>query len=503
MPVKHVNFHSLFIFLILGELLLTVAFSSPLLYSSSQGYFNSKAESASMGVPIFQKGMSYVSFPPSFDSADSDESLRLLSLTNTEWVAICVFWYQKNVSSTSIYPTIARSPTNSSIIHAINRAHELGMKVMLKPMVDPLDGNWRGMIPPSSAWFASYRNFINFWAEFAQDHGVEMLCVGCEFNGNDGSTSEWENIVAGVRERYSGPITYAANHDHEQSVLWWDSVDYVGIDAYYVLTNKDNPTLEELKQAWNSRANTIEAWQATVDKPVIFTELGYRSADGTNRAPWDYSGDPPLDLQEQMDCYEAAFQTLWNRSWFYGFYWWNWETRPDAGGSSDTGYTPQNKPVENTIRIWYSLEPRKPAFASLSKESYSSREEVLLRLVVSPNYSTLLVVQYNVSRDDSLVKSENVEVPVPSNGSYNMSIGRYKAGNYTLKITIINPSTGQSIYTTSMEFAVEPTFPIIPLTISVIAVITIILVLAMTKFKRKFRGLASAAARGMAGLRER
>jgi hypothetical protein len=55
-----------------------------------------------------------------------------------------------------------------------------------------------------------------------------------------------------------------------------------------------------------------------------------------------------------VDCYEAAFQILWNRTWFYGFYWWNWETKPYAGGVNDAGFTPQNKPAENTIQTWYS-----------------------------------------------------------------------------------------------------------------------------------------------------
>jgi len=302
--------------------------------------------------PVFQKGMSYVSWPPNFDSANSNESLRLLRLTNTEWVAICVFWYQENINSTEIHPSY-NTPSNSSVIQVINTCHELGMKVMLKPMVDPLDGNWRGYIPVSAEWFASYTNFIGFWAEFSQENKVDMLCVGCEFNSNDGQTASWENVTAAVRQRYSGPITYAANWDVYQNVHWWDSMDYVGIDAYFPLTNKNNPTVEELKAGWNFWAEKMASWQATVNKPIIFTEIGYRSADGTNEAPYNYLMSAPPDLQEQVDCYNATFQTFSDKNWFYGFYWWNWETNPSAGGNSDTGYTPQNKPVESLITSRY------------------------------------------------------------------------------------------------------------------------------------------------------
>jgi PKD repeat protein len=319
----------------------------------------SVSASANSFVPIFQKGMSYVSWPPNFDSANSNESLSRLGLTNTEWVAICVFWYQDTASSTRIYP-VDSSPSNSSVAKAISTVHKLGMKVMLKPMVDPRNGVWRGEIPPSDAWFQSYTNFINFWAEFSQENKVDMLCIGCEFNANDGQTASWQNITAGVRERYSGPITYAANWDHYQNVHWWNSLDYVGIDAYFPLTNVNDPTVEELKAGWGAWVNAIASWQATVNKPITFTEIGYLSAEGTNKAPWNYVSSSPVDLQEQVNCYNATFQAFYNKSWFYGFYWWNWETKPSAGGNWSIDYTPQNKPVQNLIASWYAKSWERP-----------------------------------------------------------------------------------------------------------------------------------------------
>jgi PKD repeat protein len=68
----------------------------------------------------------------------------------------------------------------------------------------------------------------------------------------------------------------------------------------------------------------------------------------------------PVDLQEQVDCYNATFQTFYNKSWFYGFYWWNWETNPTAGGNWSTDYTPQNKPVQNLITSWYTKPWERP-----------------------------------------------------------------------------------------------------------------------------------------------
>lgn len=313
--------------------------------------------------PVFQKGLSYSCWSnDDFGSAASDESLRLLTETGTEWIALCFSWIQSDTESHDIYLSSSGTPTPESLKHAITTAHSLGLNVMLKPMVEAVTRQevlpypvWRGEIQPSDEWFESYSSFINFFAEFAEENGVEMFSVGCEYKATTGEKEQWETVIQGVRERFSGPIVYSADWTNYQNIEWWDSVDYVGIDAYFPLSVlKYDPTLDELKNAWNNYANEIEAWLSTVNKPVIFTEIGYRSGDGTNMAPSNYWSDMPVDLQEQQDCYEAAFQTLWNRSWFHGFYWWTWTYDPTEGGTADSSHPPQGKPAQDVITQWYS-----------------------------------------------------------------------------------------------------------------------------------------------------
>ena len=315
--------------------------------------------------PVFQKGLSYSAWSnDGFSSSESDESLSLLTETSTEWIALCFSWIQSNTTSHDIHLNSSGTPTPESIKHAITTAHNLGLKVMLKPMVEAVEREeissypvWRGEIQPSNEWFESYSTFINFFAEFAEQNDVELFSVGCEYKKTTGEKDQWEKIISGVRERYSGPITYSADWTNYQNIEWWDSVDYVGIDAYFPLSIlKYDPTFNELKNAWINYADEIETWLSTVNKPVIFTEIGYRSGDGTNMAPSNYWTDMPVDLQEQRDCYEAAFQTLWNRSWFYGFYWWTWVYDPTHGGALDSGHSPQNKPAQEVVTQWYSRD---------------------------------------------------------------------------------------------------------------------------------------------------
>jgi hypothetical protein len=315
--------------------------------------------------PVFQKGLSYSCWSnDDFGSSVSDESLRLLTETGTEWIALCFSWIQSNTTSHDIHLSSSGTPTPESIKHAITTAHSLGLKVMLKPMVEAVEREetlsypvWRGEIQPSNEWFESYSAFINFFAEFAEENEVELFSVGCEYKATTGEKEQWETVIQGVRERYSGPIVYAADWTNYQNIEWWDSLDYVGIDTYFPLSVlKYDPAFDELKNAWINYADEVETWLSTVNKPVIFTEIGYRSGDGTNMAPSNYWSDMPVDLQEQRDCYEAAFQTLWNRSWFYGFYWWTWTYDPEQGGPNDSSHTPQNKPAQDVITQWYSRD---------------------------------------------------------------------------------------------------------------------------------------------------
>ena len=363
--LKRMSVFSFLLVLIMLKLLVSPVFSISLHNNSEATKINLPEAEVADETAVFQKGLSYSAWSSeAFGGSESDESLDLLTETNTEWIAICFSWFQSSTTSHDIYLDSNNSPSITSVQHAITTAHNLGLKIMLKPMVEALEREemhsypvWRGEIQPNDEWFLNYSTFINFFATFAEQNNVEMFCVGCEYKETTEKIEKWKSVIQGVRERYTGPITYAADWTNYQNIEWWDSVDYVGIDAYFPLTlfNSD-PTFEDLITVWNNNANEIEDWHATVNKPVIFTEIGYRSGDGTSMAPSNYWTDMIVDLQEQKDCYTAAFQTLWNRNWFYGFYWWTWVSNPAEGGLYDSGHVPQNKPVQDVITHWYSLE---------------------------------------------------------------------------------------------------------------------------------------------------
>ena len=312
--------------------------------------------------PIY-KGMSYAAWSQdSYSTIPSDQSLASMKLAGVDTVLINVWEFQSNINSTEIAPRYDWYSANpGSVRHAIQTAKGLGMKVMLKPNVDMTDdpSHWRGDIIPSSAWFTDYNSFIGRWAEVAQQEGVDILSIGCELVNAQHSANDWVNVAANARSIFGGKLTYSANCNSEQDVSWWNAVDIIGIDAYYQLTTNVNASLTDLKAAWNARSKSINAWRSASwsDKHVMFTEVGYRSTNGANTQPWAWGNNDGLNLQEQSDCYEALLSTMWNKSWWDGAFWWNWETDPNAGGLNDQGYTPQGKPALDVLKGYYSPVP--------------------------------------------------------------------------------------------------------------------------------------------------
>lgn len=312
----------------------------------------------------FQKGMAYPTWKAEqYGLPQSDESLRLLKEnTLTEWVQLVPTWYQQNKKSTEIKPDYSgQTARPETVRHAIQFAHSLGMKVMLKPHVDAFNGDWRGIFQPddSEKWFISYRTMITDYAQMAKEENVEIFSIGCEFLEltKPEFTDAWKAIIISVRNIYSGPLVYSANWSIEYlHIEFWNELDFVGIDAYFELTDKKDPTLDDLLEAWKPHLTEIQNFYDKWSKPILLTEIGYRSLDGGNRYPWNWGIQGSVDLIEQALCYQAVIRTFDGKPWFAGIYWWNWEPDPNLGGSYDTGYTPQKKPSESILKRWYGGE---------------------------------------------------------------------------------------------------------------------------------------------------
>ena len=304
----------------------------------------------------FQKGVNFTSYNESDLAAkESDSMLEYLKTINVTHVCFIVTWYQDTLESLKMYPESpegGRTPVDEALSHAINKAHSLGLKVMLKPHIDIQTGEFRGDIPGEEEWFKNYEEFILKYAKFAEKYNVELFAIGTELSGTPMKwEADWRKIIKAVRGAYKGPLTYASNWNEYKEVPWWNEMDFVGIDAYFPLTSKINPTKAELIEAWEREAKDMEVFfkNKGVSKPVIFTEAGYTSAEGTSKTPWTVPSKVESQ-KEQADCLDAMMTVMTKRVWFKGLYWWCVFPQDI---DSPLGYTIKGKLAEKVLADWY------------------------------------------------------------------------------------------------------------------------------------------------------
>lgn len=306
-----------------------------------------------------QKGMGYVTWSAeAYQSPSSDESLERVKKLGCNWVSILVTWYQPNSWTPQIQRT-EKTPTDKSLIHAVKKAHELGMKVMLKlhlDLLDESDGSWRGEIGFSkedewNLWFKKYYEYLSHYVEIAEKENIEMICIGTELCTSVTVKGYlWRELIKKIRNNYSGLLTYAAHWDRYMDIRFWDLLDYAGINAYFPLTEKMTPTLEDLNEGWVKWTVEMEDFYKKTNKPIIFPEIGCNSSDGAAIRPWEHMPRSEVNLDLQKNYYEALIKTFGNKKWFYGLYWWYWGTNINMGGQYNRGFTPQNKPAEQIIK---------------------------------------------------------------------------------------------------------------------------------------------------------
>ncbi|MEO6951500.1 MAG: hypothetical protein ABI321_06795 [Polyangia bacterium] len=274
-------------------------------------------------------------------------------------VALVVPLYQQDVESTTVGYHPRFSPPLSAIRRTIGEARARHLRVLLFPIVRLVEthgpNEWRGTLRARdrAAWMASYGARLLELANLARVEHVDSLSIGSELSTMDVDHAAWAPLVEKVRIAFKGPLTYSGNWDHFEQVTLYDLVDVAGVCAYFPLTDHDGaplPTLDALRVAWTDPAARLAALSARVERPIVVTELGYRSQPNALHEPYDEGAHVPVDalgLEAQrlgFASYTAAFSP--RPSWLVGEYVWNWY---GWGGAGSRSYTPRGKPAATVV----------------------------------------------------------------------------------------------------------------------------------------------------------
>jgi hypothetical protein len=315
---------------------------------------------------IHQRGHGY-------GSDTSAREMDVLRKVGINAVALTPFAYQDGATATQLagYPphgppndTLDASLRGADLTAEIQQARARGLIVMVKPHLWSRDfwngGEWQGTIRQETAegharWWKSFRAFILHYAALSQAAGAQWYCIGTELRVmTTRHPEEWRVLVADVRKVFQGKVTYAAHWDGEfETITFWDVLDAAGVNAYFPLAAADDASPAALQAAWEPHVRRLNDWQARIQRPVIFTEVGYRTAKGTWRKPWEDKGGA-FDEAAQAHAYEAMFTVFAPRTWWGGFYLWKTFTDPartSRWGDGD-GFSFRNRAAERLLQRW-------------------------------------------------------------------------------------------------------------------------------------------------------
>jgi len=261
------------------------------------------------------------------------------------------------------------SDLKSRLKELTDELHKRAAGISYLPFLLADDGSWRGFFEPTDfkAWGASYRARVQQIARMAIENQADEFIVGTElvsiYTGKTEAQKKerreyWRSMLNDMRNtlnpKHDGkvPVFAVANWDQVNGIGFWDASDFVGMSAYFPLTDSDEaPTdIDSLVHGWQPWVDALTALAQKTGKQLYFTEIGYSSMQSAAHTPWSFSPPATLDLELQARLFEA-FGKIWRESpsakLLKRFQ--VWELNQVDHPLSDTGFTVIGKPAEKIL----------------------------------------------------------------------------------------------------------------------------------------------------------
>lgn len=294
---------------------------------------------------------------PTFNSA----ALQNVQAIGSNWVVYTPSWTYSRSNPLSFSSVPGRNEFWSDTSAEVAQARALNINVALFPQPrfqTTADDFWNSA--PRDAtwwdnWFSHYRAFVDNYADMASLSGAQAIVLGGDWivpalpSGRlaDGSGSgvpadaetRWINIIGEVRQHFRGNVLFAlpyTNQDVVTPVNILKNTDGVYLLWFVKLSDSGNASKADMMtEAGRLLDDNIAPAQSQINKPFIIA-LAYPSASSSatgcipngsggcfdwtalNRPNADLS-NVNLDMQQQLDIYDALFNAINARSWVSGF----------------------------------------------------------------------------------------------------------------------------------------------------------------------------------------
>jgi len=184
----------------------------------------------------------------------------------------------------------------------------------------------------------------------------------------ENAAEQWQTILSEVRARYSGTVAWALPYPKNATPLpeWLSQVDVIYVLFNGALTGSTEATQGELEGVLGQLLDTDILPIADQFGKSIILGLEYPSANGAASGcvqltehclPFDLLNQPipempeiQLDLQEQLDIYNAAMNAITARPWISGLV--SRGYYPPAA-LQDTSPSIHGKPAADVLWYWF------------------------------------------------------------------------------------------------------------------------------------------------------
>ncbi len=307
----------------------------------------------------FYKGISFVATSKPIDSS---AITPLKTKYSASHAAVIPYAMMRDLKSAEVLYDDDRGWWGEKTVGAkatIKLMHDQNIAVMLKPQVWIWHGEYTGFIDleTEAQWQQlenSYERYIMTFAQLAQDTQVELFCIGTELESFVAARPDyWNKLITKIKTVYTGKLTYAANWDSYALVPFWEQLDYIGVDAYFPMCDSKTPSAVNAKASWKKFKLDLSSLSRKRNKPILFTEYGYISADYAGREPWkDARDEHEVNEAAQKILLETQYNEIWNEDWFAGGFLWKHHTEYGRR-SLDKQFTTQDKIAEKTVKERY------------------------------------------------------------------------------------------------------------------------------------------------------
>ncbi len=308
----------------------------------------------------FMAGVEFQSYYEPNTLVFTPYALQNIQAIGANWVILTPSWTYARSNPLIFSEQPGRDPFWSDTVTSITQARAINLNVALFPQprfatsandfwkAAPRDAVWW------NSWFDHYRAFAVHYADLASLAGAQALIIGGDWINPalpagtliDGTPSglpadaetRWKNIMAEVRQHFRGNVVFALPYDTGVVVAPVNilkDADAVYLLWFAKLSDQPNPNKGDMfAEAGRLLDNNVAPIQVQVNKPFVIG-LSYPAStySATGCIPngsggclyWTALSRPNadlgsvnLDLQQQVDIYDAVFNAVNARSWVSG-----------------------------------------------------------------------------------------------------------------------------------------------------------------------------------------